>query len=73
MEPEAEATARVKDKPIAANRLVVEAGAETRVRMEAKAEVRDQDLGILTVILNKFKAESNGLNRAMFGSKGDIK
>ena len=34
----------------------MEAGAETRVRVEAKAEVRDRDLVILTVVLNKVKA-----------------
>ena len=56
MDPEAEATARKKDKSIAANRVAVEAGAETKVRMESKAEIRDQDLGILPVILNKAKA-----------------
>ena len=37
----------------------VEAGTENRVRVEAKDEVRDWDLGILTVVLIKVKAESN--------------
>ena len=73
MEPEAEATARAKDKAISAKRVVVEAGAETRVRVEAKAEVRDRYLGIFTVFLNKVKAESNGLKRAMVGAKEDTK
>ena len=70
---EAEATAREKEKSIAAKRVAAEAGAETRVRVEAKAEVRDWYVGILVVVLNKFKAASNGLNRAMVGSKEDTK
>ena len=40
VESEAEATARVKDKAITSKR-VEEAGAVTRVRVEAEAEVRD--------------------------------
>ena len=50
-------------------RLAAEAGADTRVRVEAKAEVRERDVGILMDVLNKVKAESNGLKRAMVGSK----
>ena len=73
MEPESEATARAKEKAIAAKRVAAEAGAETRVKVEAKAEVRERDLGILTDILNKVKAESNGLKREMVGSKEDTK
>ena len=73
MEPEAEATARNKDKSIAAKRVAVEAGAETRVRVEAKSEVRDRDLGILTVVLNKVKAESNVFKKAVVGAKEDNK
>ena len=73
MEPEAEATARAKEKYITSNRVAAEAGAETRFRVEAKAEVRDQDVGILTVVLNKFKAASNGLKRAMVVDEEDTK
>ena len=51
----------------------MEAVTETRVRVEAKAEVRDWYLVILTVALNKFKAESNGLKRAVVGAKEDNK
>ena len=38
--------------------MVLESGTENRVRVEDKDEVRDWDLGILTVILIKVKAES---------------
>ena len=69
MDPESEATTIAKDKAIAAKRVVVEAGAETRVRVESKAEVRDRGEGIFTVFLNKVKAESNGLKRAMVGAE----
>ena len=41
MDPEVEATLREKEKAIAAKRVVAEAGAETRFRLEAKAEFRD--------------------------------
>ena len=44
MESEAKSTARVKEKDIISKR-VAEAGSVTRVRVEAKAEVRDQDVG----------------------------
>ena len=37
----------------------MESGTENRVRVEDKDEVRDWDLGILTVVLIKVKAESN--------------
>ena len=73
MDPESGETARAKDKAIAAKRVAVEAGAETSVRVEAKAEVRDRYLGILMVILNKVKSESNGLKRAIVGTKEDTK
>ena len=53
--------------------MAAEAGAETRFRVEAKAEVRDRYVGILTVILNKVKAESNGLLRAMVEDEEDTK
>ena len=72
MESEAEATARVKEKYITSKR-VAEAGAVTRVRVEAKAEVRDKCVEILTDILNKVKAASNGLKRSMVVSKEDTK
>ena len=39
--------------------MVLESGTENRVRVEDKDEVRDWDLGILTVVLIKVKAESN--------------
>ena len=51
--------------------MAVEAGTETRVSVEAKDEVRYWDLRILTVILNKVKAESNVWKRAMVGAKED--
>ena len=73
MEPESEGTARAKEKAIAAKRVAEEAGAETRVRVEAKSEVRERDVGILTDVLNKVKAESNGLKRAIVGSKEETK
>ena len=65
MEPESEATVRANDKAIAAKGVAVEAGTETRFRVEAKAEVRDWYWEFLTVVLNKVKDESNGLKRAM--------
>ena len=65
MDPKAKATARANDKAITTKRVAVEAGAETRVRAEDKAEVRDRNLGILTIVLNKVKAESNGLKMVM--------
>ena len=49
----------MKETSIAAKRVVAEAGAETRVRVEAKSEVRDWDGGVLTDVLNKFKDVSN--------------
>ena len=69
MDPKDKATSREKDKAISAKRVAVESVTETRFRVEAKAEVRDRDLGILIVVLNKVKAESNGLKRAMVGAK----
>ena len=72
VESEAEATARVKEKAITSKRMA-EAGDMNRFRVEAKAEVRDRDVEILTDILNKVKAASNGLKRAMVVSKEDTK
>ena len=72
MESEAEATARVKEKAINSKR-VAEAGAVTKVRVEAKAEVRDWGVGILTDILYNVKAASNGLKRKMVVSKEETK
>ena len=69
MEPKAEATARAKEKAIAAKRVEAEAGAETRVRVEANTEVGDWGMGILMDVLNKVKAESNGLKRWMVGAE----
>ena len=69
MDPEVEVMVREKEKSISAKRVAEEAGAETRVRVEAKAEVVDRDVGILTDFLNKFKASSNGLKREMFVSE----
>ena len=51
----------------------MEAGAETRVRLEAKAEVRDQYVGIFTDVLNKVNAEFNGLKREMVGAEEETK
>ena len=42
-----------------------------KVRVEAKDEVRDWNVGILTEILHNVKAASNGLKRAMVVSKED--
>ena len=56
---------RAKEKAIAVKRVEAEDGADTRVRVEAKAEVRDRDMGIFTDILNKVKATSNGLKRVV--------
>ena len=60
---------RANEKAIVTKRVVAEAGAETRVRVEAKAEVRDQDVGILKVKFNKFKAVSNVSKRAIVEAK----
>ena len=62
----------MKEKAITSKR-VTEAGAVTRIRVEAKTEFRDQDVGILTEILNKLKAASNGLKRAIVVSKEETK
>ena len=73
MDPEADVTARAEDKAIYTKRLALEAGADTSVRVKAKAEVRYQYLGILMVVLSKVKDESNVLKREMVGSKEDTK
>ena len=72
MESEAKATARVKEKAINSKR-VAEAGTVTRFRVETKAEVRDWDVGILADIFHIVKATSNGLKRAIVGTKEDTK
>ena len=46
---------------------MAEAGAETRVRVEVKVDVRDWDVEILTDVLNKVEAAYNGLMREMVG------
>ena len=46
-----------------------EAGTDTWVRVESKADSRDRYVGILADVLNKVKAESNELKREMVGSK----
>ena len=69
VDPEAEVTARAKDKYISTERVAAEADAETRVRVEAKDEVRDQDVGVFTEVLNKFKNANNGLKREIFVSE----
>ena len=73
MEPETKTTVRAKEKAIATKRVASKAGAKSRVRVEVNAEVRDWDVGILTVVLNKVKDASNGLKRAMVGAKEDTK
>ena len=73
MDTEAEVTARVKEKEIAAKKVAAEAGTMTRVRVEARDEFRDRDVGILRDVLNKVKAESKGLKRAMVGAKEETK
>ena len=45
----------------------------TKVRLEAKAEVRYWDVGIFTDILHNVKAPYNELNRAMVVSKEETK
>ena len=61
METEEEVRVMVKEKEIPEKRMEVEDGYVTKVRVEAKAEVRDWNVGILTDVLNKVKAVSNGL------------
>ena len=56
MDPESEAAVRAKEKAISAKMVAAEAGVETGVRVEDKAEVRDRDVGILADVLKKFKA-----------------
>ena len=73
MDTEDEETAKEKEKDIYAKRVAAEAGAETRVRVEANAEVRDWDVGILTVVLNKVKTASKRLKMAMVGAEEDTK
>ena len=73
VEPETKTTVRAKEKAIATKRVASEAGANTGVRVEVNAEVRDWDVGILTVVLNKVKAASNGLKRSMVGAKEETK
>ena len=69
VELEAKATARSKEKDIAAKRVAAETGAEARIRVEAKAELNDLYVGILMDVLNNVKDESNRLKRAMVGSE----
>ena len=71
--PEAKMTVREKEKAISAKRVMLEAGAGNWVRVDAKVEVRDQYVGILTDVLNKFRGASNGLKRAMVGSEKETK
>ena len=73
MKPEVDVTTRAKEKSIAAKRVVAEAGAETRFRVEAKAEVGDWYVGILTDVLNKIEAASNRLKRVMVRFERDTK
>ena len=63
----------MKEKTIATKRVTADSGADTRVRVEVRDEVRDQDVGILTVILNKFKAAFKVLKREMVGAKEETK
>ena len=69
MDPEAEAVVRAKEKSISVKRVAVEACAETIVRLAAKAEVRDWEVGVLIDVFNKFNAESNVLKRGMVGAE----
>ena len=64
---------RANEKAIATKRVTEESGAETTVRVEAKAQVRDQDVEILKVKFNKFKAASNVLKRAIVEAKEETK
>ena len=58
-EAEARTRARLKEKAIAAKRVVEKSGGDTRIRFEAKFEVRDRNVGILLDVLNKVNAASN--------------
>ena len=62
----------MKEKAINSRR-VAEAGAVTNVRVEAKVEVRDWNVGILTDILHNVKAPYNGLKRVIVVSKEETK
>ena len=73
MEPESKATSRAKEKSIAAKRVAAEAGAGTRVRVEAKDEVRYQYVEILTDVLNKVKDEYNRTKMVLVGYKEETK
>ena len=53
--------------------MAAEGGTETRVRVEAKAEVRYQDVWILMDVLNKVNDASKGLKREVVESKEDTK
>ena len=44
-----------------------------KVKVEANAEVKDWDVGIMTDILNKAKDTTNILKRVMVGAKEDTK
>ena len=73
VEPEAKVTARKKEKAITEKRVAAEAGPETRVRVEANAEVRDRNVGILMEVLKKVEDSSNGLKREVVGAEEKIK
>ena len=64
---------RAKEKAITVNRVATEAGAETRVRVKARAEFRDRYVGILPDVLNKVRSAYNRLKRAMVGYEEDTK
>ena len=68
VDPEAKVAARAKEKSTVAKRAAAEAGAETRVRVDSKAEVRDQYVEIWTDVLKKVKDASKGLKREMVGA-----
>ena len=53
--------------------MAAEDDAETGVRVEANADVRNRDVGILTDFLSKVKATYNGLKREMVGAEEDTK
>ena len=62
----------MKEKAINSKR-VAEGGSVTKVRVEAKSEVRYWDVGILTDILHNVKAPYNGLKRVIVVSKEETK
>ena len=64
---------RANEKAIVTKRVVAEAGAKARVRMEYNGKVRYQDVGILMDVLEKVKDAFNGLKREMVRAEEETK